>query len=216
MHDRTKINYQTRLDLPEENAQTPEMREAHEPYKIIGEALSTYIIAEKGDTLLLIDKHAAHERVIFDRLKAEQGDVMPQIFAVPVVCDMDPEAAALLLENAKLLRSIGFELEEFGGSSIILREAPADIEAGDVRAMLDAVCEKLAITGRADAADIKDGILASVACKAAIKAGKSSEQAEIRAIIEAVIEDGVKYCPHGRPVVLELTREALNKNFKRI
>ncbi|MGE4485499.1 MAG: DNA mismatch repair endonuclease MutL [Oscillospiraceae bacterium] len=216
VHDRTKINYQTRLDLPEENAQVPEMREAHEPYKIIGEALSTYIIAEKGDTLILIDKHAAHERVIFDRLKAEEGDVMPQIFAVPVVCDMDPEEAVLLLENAELLRSLGFEIEEFGGSSVILREAPAEVDTGDVRAMLDAVCEKLALTGRVDASDVKDGILASVACKAAIKAGRSSELAEMRAVVEAVIEDDVKFCPHGRPVALELTREILNKNFKRI
>ena len=200
-----------------QDAQAPDTQDAQDtaPYRIIGEALSTYIIVEQGDRLLLIDKHAAHERLLFDRLKAGRTDVMQQLLLTPVVCKIGEENAALLAENMDVLTHAGLEIEDFGGGSVIVRQVPADVDAGDIPAMLEELCAALAVPG-GQPEERSDRILHTVACKAAIKAGRRSEPEELAAVAGAVMAGKAHYCPHGRPVFMELTRDMLDKNFKRI
>ncbi|MCC8047944.1 MAG: DNA mismatch repair endonuclease MutL [Oscillospiraceae bacterium] len=190
----------------------PPKAEEEEPVRVIGEALGTYIIAERGDCLLLIDKHAAHERVIFERLKAQSGAVMSQTLLVPVAWTPGGDTAELLAENAAELERFGFEVELYGANSVVIRAVPADCE-GSETALLEEVAEKLR-TGHPGGA--ADEILHTIACKAAIKAGKRSEKRELEALVRDVLEQNIKYCPHGRPVCVELTRRELDKQFKRI
>lgn len=214
---------QIKLSLPNENRRevpdTPTVKPAEAdaeaaPYRIIGEAMKTYILVEKGESLFLIDKHAAHERVIFDRLKLEERPVMKQLLITPVVCDLGAEDAALLLENAGTLDKFGFDISDFGGGRISIHQVPADIFTGDARGALEELCEKLRVA-RADPAAVHDDILHTVACKMAIKAGASNETEEFFDLVEKVMSGEVKYCPHGRPVAMELKRSAIDRNFKR-
>ena len=186
------------------------------PYKLLGEAMNTYILVESEGQLLLIDKHAAHERMNFDRLKAAGGRVASQHLLEPLTLRVTPEDAELLEQNAELLKELGFEQEPFGEDAWVLRAVPADIAAGDALAAMEEILEKLR-SGRApDAQSARDELLHTVACKAAIKAGWDTDDAERRRIAEAVLSGAVKYCPHGRPVSVVLSRRELDKMFKRI
>lgn len=182
----------------------------------MGEALKTYIIVEKGDELILIDKHAAHERMIFDRLKAQERQIMAQSLLSPVTIRPGGEDAELLEQNSQLLTELGFEIEPFGEMDFIVRAVPADMDSGDVAAAVEEVCEKLRRGKSLDPKNARDEILHTVACKAAIKAGWDTHEKELERIVQAVLSGAVKYCPHGRPVSVTLTRKELDKQFKRI
>ena len=185
-------------------------------HKIVGEAMKTYILVEQGDSLILIDKHAAHERMIFDRLKAQERQIMAQSLLVPATLRPTEEEGELLNKNADLLRELGFELEPFGEREWIVRAVPADMEVGEIPAAIEEICEKLRRGGRLDPRDARDEILHTVACKAAIKAGWDSSPAELERVAEAVLSGQVKYCPHGRPVSVVWGRKELDRQFKRI
>ena len=185
-------------------------------HKIVGEALKTYIIVEQGESLILIDKHAAHERMIFDRLKSQDRQIMAQTLLSPVTIRPDGGDAELLEQNGELLTELGFEIEPFGQDDFIVRAVPADMNAGDVPAAIEEVCEKLRRGKSPDPREARDEILHTVACKAAIKAGWDNDLKELERIVQAVLSGQVKYCPHGRPVSVTLTRKDLDKQFKRI
>ena len=185
-------------------------------HKIVGEALKTYIIVEQGDTLVFIDKHAAHERMIFDRLKQQKRPVMSQGLLCPVTLRLSGEDGELLETNSELLSQLGFELEPFGENEYILRSVPADIRPEDAKAAVEEICEKLRRGKAPDPDAARDEILHTVACKAAIKAGWDTEEKELAKLVEAVLSGQVKYCPHGRPVSIALSRKDLDKQFKRI
>lgn len=185
-------------------------------HKILGEAMKTYILVEQGEELLLIDKHAAHERMIFDRLKAQDRTVMAQSLLVPVTLRPDGADAELLEKNAPLLRSLGFEIEPFGEAEYIVRALPADMDAADVGPALEEICEKLHRGKAPRPEEARDEILHTVACKAAIKAGWDNSEEELERLVEAVLSGAVKYCPHGRPVSAVLTKKELDRLFKRI
>lgn len=193
-----------------------EQAAAEKPFRLIGEALSTYILVEQEDKLYLIDKHAAHERILFDALKAEKQTVTAQLLLVPVVCQLSSENQALLEQNREILEKVGFDVEAFGENKTIVRQVPADMETGDIQPMLEEICEKLAISGKTGMEDRRDNILHTVACKAAIKAGKMSEPAELERLAGRVLSGEVRYCPHGRPVAAQMTRQMIDKFFKRI
>jgi len=182
---------------------------------VAGEVLSTYIIVEQGDKILLIDKHAAHERMWFDRLKAEDYSPMVQSLLTPITFTPAAEEGAVLLQHLSLLAEFGFEAEDFGGGALIVRQAPFDVAAGDIEATLTALAATLLTTGRAEPAAARDELLHTIACKAAIKGGQKNGPEELLTVAEAVMDGGVKYCPHGRPVAIELTRAQLEKQFKR-
>lgn len=185
-------------------------------HKIVGEALKTYIIVEQDDKLILIDKHAAHERMIFDRLKEQKREIMAQSLLLPVTIRPGGEDMDAICANAALLYELGFEIEPFGERELIVRAVPADMDAGDVPAAIEEICEKLRRGKCPDAQSVRDEILHTVACKAAIKAGWDTHPKELEALVEAVMSGRVRYCPHGRPVSVTLTRKELDKQFKRI
>ncbi len=185
-------------------------------HKILGEAMKTYILVERGEDLILIDKHAAHERMIFDRLRAQDRAVMAQSLLVPVTIRPDGADAELLEKNAALLSSLGFEIEPFGAAEYAVRALPADMDAADVPGAIEEICEKLRRGGAPRAEEARDEILHTVACKAAIKAGWDNAPEELERLCEAVLSGAVKYCPHGRPVSAVLTKKELDKLFRRI
>ena len=184
------------------------------PWRLAGEVLNTYIIVERGETVYLIDKHAAHERMNFDRMKAEGYDPMAQTLLTPAVCRLSPAQREVLLDHRALLEEFGFEVDELG-ADLAVRQAPFDVDVGEVPAALEELAQKLLTVGRADPAAARDELLHTMACKAAIKGGWHSAPRELERVAAAVMSGQVKYCPHGRPVAIELTKKELEKQFKR-
>jgi len=193
----------------------PEKPQEPAPWRMAGEVLNTYIIVEQGEKILFIDKHAAHERLNFDRLKAEGYQPMVQALLTPVTVTPPAEEGAALLSHLELLERFGFEAEDFGGGSLLVRAAPADVPAGEIADTLASLGKILLDTGRADPGAARDALLHTMACKAAIKGGQHNSPAELLRVAEAVMDGRVKYCPHGRPVAIELTRSQLEKRFGR-
>ena len=186
------------------------------PWRMTGEVFNTYIIVEQGDKILFIDKHAAHERMWFDKLKSRDWRPMSQMLMAPVVFKPSPEEGAVLLENESLLEEFGFEVEDFGGGSLIVRQVPHDIDVEQTESALVELASRLLTTGgRADPSAARDALLHTMACKAAIKGGQKNGPAELEKVARAVMSGEVKYCPHGRPVAIELTKAQLEKQFKR-
>ena len=186
-----------------------------EPWHMAGEVLNTYIVVEQGDKVLFIDKHAAHERLNFDRMKAEGYQPMVQALLEPVVFTPPAEEGAALLAQLPLLGCFGFEAEDFGGGALIVRAAPSDVAAGEIPDVLSELAGRLLTGGSADPGAARDALLHTMACKAAIKGGQRNSPAELLKVAQAVMSGAVKYCPHGRPVAIELTRQQLEKRFGR-
>ena len=185
-------------------------------FRVIGETMDTYILVEQADSLLLIDKHAAHERVLFEKLKAEDHPVMPQLLLEPLALHLTKPEAEAVLENAALLESLGFEVSEFSDLQLVLRQIPSELSPEDACAALEAFAEDLLGGKRPSRSDLRDNLLHTMACKAAIKAGWHTEPKEREALVREVLSrDDIKYCPHGRPVCIELTKKELEKQFKR-
>lgn len=201
-------------DTPETEVSPEETPEAP-AWRLAGEVLHTYAIVERGDEVWLIDKHAAHERMNFDRLKAQGHKPMRQMLLQPLVLRPDPREGEVLLEQLPLLEEFGFSVEEFGGGSLIVREAPDYLPAEQIESALEEIAQKLLSTGTADPESARDEVLHTMACKGAIKGGWQSGEEELLAVCDAVMRDQVRYCPHGRPVAIRLTKKDLEKQFKR-
>ena len=200
---------------PQKVPPSPVEEEPQEPWHVAGELFHTYILVEQGEKALLIDKHAAHERMNFDRMRSEDYAPMSQILLAPVVFTPSPEEQAILLEHREDLDRVGFELEDFGGGSIVVRSIPDYLELGEVESALTEIAGKLALAGTTGVKERRDEILHTMACKAAIKGGWTSAPQELERVAQAVMSGQVRYCPHGRPVAVELTRAELEKQFKR-
>ena len=185
-------------------------------HRVIGECLNTYILVEIGDELLLIDKHAAHERMIFDRLKAQGRQIMSQTLLTPVIIKPTGEDGELLEQNEALLSDLGFEIEPYGAGAYAIRALPDDMDVSDAKAAVEEICEKLRRGDIVSADSASDELLHTVACKAAIKAGRRHDIRELERIADAVIAGEVRYFPHGRPVSVRLTKNELDKFFSRI
>ena len=205
----------TPVSPPPQPEPQPQPQPEEEPWRLAGEVLNTYIIVEQGDKVLLIDKHAAHERMNFDRLKAAGYQPMVQSLLTPVVFTPPAEEGAALLSHLPLLARFGFEAEDFGGGAVIVRSAPSDVAAGEIPDLLLELAGKLLTCGTADPEAARDALLHTMACKAAIKGGQKNDRAELEKVARAVMAGEVKYCPHGRPVAIELTRGQLEKRFGR-
>ena len=206
--------------VPEKAPQVPRQQELpvpEQPFRIIGEALHTYIIVEQGEAVLFIDKHAAHERIRFEALKKENHPVMAQLLLAPLPAELTREEAAVVLENAALLTQYGFEVDDFGGGDLLIRQIPSDVDAEDAKALLQELAGKL-LSGRTlNPESLRDNLLHSIACKSAIKAGWQTSDAELRRLVQEVLSrDDIKYCPHGRPVCVTLTKRQLEKQFGRV
>ncbi len=191
------------------------LAEPPRPWRLVGEVLRTYIIAEDGEDVWLIDKHAAHERINFDRLKADPEPPMRQALLAPAAIDLPPEDAAALLAELPLLAEFGFAAEDFGDGTLLVREVPSDIGEGQLRETLEMLAERLRTGGTADPAAARDAMLHTMACKSAIKGGWHSDERELLVLLEKVRLGEVRCCPHGRPVAVRLTKYELEKMFKR-
>ena len=192
---------------------TPE-REA--PWRIAGEVLRTYIIAEDtSGNVYLIDKHAAHERVNFDRMKQSAAPIMGQQLLTPEAVTLPGPEYAALLDQLDVLNRFGFEAEDFGGNTILCRTCPAEIDAADISAALEEIAAQLLKSGRVDPESARDAMLHTMACKAAIKAGMISDERELRVLVDKVQSGEIQFCPHGRPVKVKISRYELEKLFKR-
>ena len=185
-------------------------------HKILGEAFNAFIAVEQNREIILIDKHAVHERMIFDRLRQNPGEISSQMLLSPVTLRLSPEDTELLERNGTLFSELGYEIEPFGIDEYILRGVPAEMFASDAVSSVEEICEKLRSGISPDPSAVRDEALHTVACKAAIKAGWDTQPSELEVLVNAVLSGAVKYCPHGRPVSAVITREDLDRLFKRI
>ncbi len=196
-------------------AEQAEERPDAPDWRMAGEVLNTYIIVERGEEVWFIDKHAAHERLNFDRLKAMHHRPMGQLLLTPQVLRLTPEESEVLLEHLPLLAEFAFEVEDFGGGSLLVRQCPDYVGQDQIESVLEDIATRLLTTGNADPDAARDEVLHSMACKAAIKGGWVSGKEELAALCQAVMTDQIRHCPHGRPVAIKLTRKELEKQFKR-
>ena len=194
-----------------------DVQDGPEPLRYVGEIFRTYILAERGDEICIIDKHAAHERQLFEKLAAHYGDVPSQLLLEPLVVELSAEEKTALLANLDLLESAGLEVSDFGGSSVCLRSVPADVEQSSAEDLLVELAAKLAHGSRDALNERTEWVLHSISCRAAIKAGDHTSPQELMALAEKILSGEVPpFCPHGRPCVLKLTRKELEKQFGRI
>jgi DNA mismatch repair protein MutL len=183
----------------------------------VGEIFKTYILAQRGEELCVIDKHAAHERQLFEKLAADYGAVPGQLLLAPVTVNLSAEEKQAVLDNQELLENAGLEVSDFGGSTVVLRTVPADVEPADAEDLLVELAAKLAAGSRDALNERTEWVLHSIACRAAVKAGDRTSPAELLALAEKILAGEVPpFCPHGRPCVLKLTRKELEKQFGRI
>ena len=196
---------QTALDMPKDI-----------PWRMVGELYNSYIIVEQGDEAFLIDKHAAHERILFEKLKANQEKISSQALLQPIPVRLSPSAAAELLTNREMLDELGFEIDEFGENTILLRQIPMDLSPDMAAESIETMAADL-LSGRRERKDtVRDELLHTVACKAAIKAGWKNDEKELLAVVKEVMaREELKYCPHGRPICVTLSKKQLEKQFKR-
>ena len=211
----------TTLSAPEaapaqQELEMPETADSGEtPWRIAGEVLKTYIICEDGEqNVWLIDKHAAHERIRFDALKADPVPPMAQQLLTPAAVTLTAEEYGAVLESLDVLAGYGFLCEDFGDGAVLVREIPDYIRAEDAAATLEELARKLLLQ-RADPAGARDELLHTMACKSAIKAGMTTDAAELAALVRQVQSGAVRYCPHGRPVAVQLRKYEVEKMFKR-
>lgn len=188
-----------------------------EPLRYVGEVFRTYILAERGDELCLIDKHAAHERQLYEKLAANYGNVPSQMLLEPAAIDLAAEEKQALLDNIPLLENAGLEIADFGGNTVVLRAVPADVEPQNAESLLVEIANRLLKGGHDALNEHTEWVLHSISCRAAIKAGDKSSPQELLALAEKILSGEVPpFCPHGRPCVLKLTRKELEKQFGRI
>ena len=203
------------LKEPEVEQSSIPMPEAQD-WRMVGELYNSYIIVEQGDEAFLIDKHAAHERILFEKLKADQEKISSQSLLAPVPVRLSAAACAELLSNRGMLEELGFEIDEFGENTVLLRQIPMDLTPDLAAESLDTIASDLMNGRRGNKDTVRDEVLHTVACKAAIKAGWKNDEAELLAVAKAVMaREDLKYCPHGRPICITLSKKQLERQFKR-
>ncbi|MFT8887554.1 MAG: DNA mismatch repair endonuclease MutL [Ethanoligenens sp.] len=183
--------------------------------RVIGQCFGTYILVEEGDTLYLIDKHAAHERILYEEIR-KQGKAASQLLLAPRAVTLAREEYAAVLENRTVLSDAGFDVDDFGGATVLVRAAPVYLRETDIVPAVEELAGKLAQYGKDLTPERIDDLYHSVACRAAVKAGDKTGPEEASRLAERVLAlDDVRYCPHGRPVAFVLTRAEIEKQFGR-
>lgn len=235
--DSTKIDRLARVEMPRESAQeekpivTPQEHTGttdedfyaawgfrKDSVRVIGQIFDTYIIAQSGDTMIIADQHAAHERLKYEELKRElaKREVTSQMLLVPVTVELTPGEHAAYLENAEGLSNLGFEIEEFGASTLLVRATPEALDADELQNLVIELIDKLS-AGDQPISEKNERALYTIACKAAVKANHRYSVKELETLLGAVFElEGINTCPHGRPIIVTMTKKELEKEFKRI
>lgn len=187
-----------------------------QPYRVVGEVLDTYIVIEQGTAVLFLDKHAAHERILFEKLRKSQEPVMAQVLLSPIAANLSREEAGVVLAQQKLLEDYGYQVEDFGDGTVLLRQIPADLSEDDAAPTLQTLAQELLEGHSRDPRSLRDALLHTIACKAAIKGGwKTAPEEREHLVREVLTRDDIRCCPHGRPVLLTLTKQQLERQFGR-
>ncbi len=205
------------VSVPQEEPKQAELPMPEtQPWRYVGELYNCYILVQQGEDAFFIGKHAAHERILFEKLKKNQEAISSQTLLSPVSCRLSPESVALLLENRAQMEELGFQLEEFGDNVLLVRQIPMDLALSQLSDTLETLAADLQ-KGRFEYGDtIRDELLHTVACKAAIKAGWQTSEEELMALVKEVMSrEDLKHCPHGRPICISLSKKQLEKQFKR-
>lgn len=184
--------------------------------RLVGEVFRTYIVAQRGKELCFIDKHAAHERILYEKLNAARGTAAGQLLLAPTAVQLSAAEKSALLLHAELLAENGLETEDFGGNAVLVRTVPADVKPDDVEDLVVELADRLISNGRDPLSEKTQWVLHSIACRAAVKAGDYNHSEELLALARQILDGEVPpFCPHGRPVILKLTQKELEKQFGR-
>ncbi len=202
-------------NIPEIISEESIEEKPNEPIILIGEAFGTYIVVQYYESVFLIDKHAAHERIIFNELKSSQKTEV-QALLTPATVRLSKEEYSILIENTELLEECGFEVDDFGNSTITVRTVPTTLIGENISLLMSEISENLLKNGKIEI-EAREHLFHTVACKAAIKAGSKNSHFELQRLAEKVLyNDDIRYCPHGRPVAFEIKQRELEKMFGRI
>ena len=205
------------VEMPAAQQLALEPKPEIEPLRYVGEVFKTYIITQRGEEMCLIDKHAAHERLIYEELAKNYGNVPSQMLLMPVPVQLNAEEKNALLGNLDLLRDAGVELDDFGGNTVMIRAVPADVQADDVEELAIELAAKLAKGAKDALSEKTEWVLHSISCRAAMKAEDKTRPEGLLRLAEQIMAGKVPpFCPHGRPIVLKLTRKELEKQFGRL
>ncbi len=219
------VPYQRKAEpKPEPVRLEPKLEPKEEPiaeapkFRLIGEAFATYIIVEMDEKILLIDKHAAHERMLFEQLKAnkEKEGVKSQVLLSPMTITLSKEEYSAILSNLDVLEEAGFQIGDFGSGTVVVREVPVMLAGDDIKALVEEMAGYL-VASQNPVPEKLDWIYHNTACRAAIKGGDRTTEYELQKFAFKLLQNpDIRYCPHGRPVLIEMSKSDLEKQFGRI
>ena len=186
-------------------------------FRLIGEAFKNYIIAEMGESIILIDKHAAHERIRFERLRTGREDLTAQMLIEPVKVRLDFGDYDAIVKNLRVCADLGFIIEAAELPFVVVKGIPSMLDMNDAEDLVAELAHNFAMHRQDPLPEILDEMYHSMACKGAIKANDETTAEELSDLLSQVLADErIKYCPHGRPIMFELTKNEIEKQFKRI
>lgn len=188
-------------------------------FRVIGQLFDTYILIEKDDRLLIIDQHAAHERLNYESLKAEleENGISSQMFIEPVIVNLSGEEFAVFSENSELFYRLGFDAEVYGINTVIIRSAPGEVSWSETEPLFTELLTQAADMKQELIAEEKQRLIYTIACKASIKANMRIDEAEMHDLAARVFAlENINTCPHGRPIVISMSKKEIEKEFKRI
>ena len=185
---------------------------------VIGEVFSTYIVFEKNkDKLLLVDKHAAHERLIYEKLKKESGKSFSQYLLTPLTVTLEKKEYSAVISNLNLFSEAGFEIDDFGSGTVIVRSSPLYLEHDDISDSIIEMAGYILENKENISTKYMDWLYHNIACRAAIKSGDKSNKDELIALIKKLDENPeLRHCPHGRPILINITKKEIEKQFGRM
>ncbi|MDD6483013.1 MAG: DNA mismatch repair endonuclease MutL [Clostridiales bacterium] len=205
---------------PQKTEEKPAEEEYIEPYfKIIGQLFNSYIIAQNDSEMLLIDQHAAHERLKYEELLEEMQNtsIMSQILIEPETVRLSPVEMAAYIQNRDTINALGFDSEEFGDDTVIVRSVPGDLEPGEVEGLMIELVTQCASLKNELISQRNERLTYTIACKAAVKANTAMSQGEMETLVRRVLRlKNINTCPHGRPIIITMTKKEIEKEFKRI
>ena len=215
--EKEEVKKEEKIEKPQE--QIPYEEEKKRIIRVVGQVFDTYIIVESEGEMLIIDQHAAHERLMYEKLKKDISEkkVASQGLLVPVVVSLNPIEYAAYQEFSGYISDMGFETEDFGDNSIVIRSTPYDLDSGELEDLLIDIINKFAENKAEIITEKQDRLLYTIACKAAVKANHVLSPSEQKELAEKVLDfDNINTCPHGRPITISMSKKEMEKLFKRI
>lgn len=214
--DHILVEKPSQLNLFEENFLT---REAKNEYRILGQIFDTYWLVAFKDKLFIVDQHAAHEKVKYERLvkELEEKKISSQILNPPVILTLSGKEETLVLEYRSYFKELGFEIEDFGGNSVAVRSMPVDLYGCDEKELFTDILDELSENEAKGTPEVILHKLASMACKSAVKGNSKLDEKEVETLLEELLTlDNPYRCPHGRPTIISMSKYEIEKKFKRI